>query len=202
MKPRLITIAGGSGSGKSHLARMLHHALSPQATVLTLDHFYHDLSHLTAAARNDVNFDDPLAIDWQSASRVINDLLANRSTEIPIYDFVSHTRFPESNLLHPTLYIVLEGLWPLTNEEIRNRSLLSVFIDCPAEVRLQRRLQRDAVERGRSEESVRRQFFEHVAPMHEIHVQPQVQVSDLVLPHDFSEADISSILAHPHFLAL
>lgn len=195
--PQLIVIAGGSGSGKSHLARRLHSVLSPHTAILTLDHFYHDLSHLTHDERNLANFDDPSSIDWSAVEKALGLLTTGLPAEIPRYDFASHTRAGDTDRLDPVPLIILDGLWPLTRSFIRQSAALSIFIDGPADLRLARRIARDTVERGRSEESVRRQFREHVAPMHDLHVQPQAILADLVFAPDFGDNEIDSLLLHP-----
>jgi len=197
IKSKLILIAGGSGSGKTHLARELKDRLGSQSSLLSLDHFYHDLSHLPSAERNLVNFDHPNSIDWSEVEKVISILKSGYPVDVPRYDFTTHTRMKECDQLNSAPLLLLEGLWPLTREKIRNGSALSIFIDCPADIRLKRRIHRDTMQRGRTEESIRRQFSEHVAPMHEVHIQPQLEHADLVLGYDFSDADISALVNHP-----
>ncbi|MCU0796258.1 MAG: uridine kinase [Akkermansiaceae bacterium] len=192
--PRIIAITGGSGSGKSYLARQLHDALAPQAIILTLDHFYLDLSHLPHEERELVNFDDPAAIDWPSVEAALNQLLSGKSASIPDYDFTTHTRTPNPQTLAPAPFIVLEGLWPLTRSAIREICHLSIFVDCPDETRFARRLARDTSERGRSAASVQRQYEEQVRPMHDLHVQPQIHLADITLTSPFGDEEISAIL--------
>jgi uridine kinase len=190
---KIIAIAGGSGSGKSYLARCLSERMSPEAVLLTLDDFYHDLSDMSEQERERVNFDDPAAIDWIAVEQALEGLLQGREVVIPCYDFTTHTRKTEGKVVIPARWILIEGLWPLTDELVRRMSVMKIFIDCPSELRLARRIARDTVERGRSEESVRRQFSEHVGPMHELHVQPQIEWADEVLPADFSESDVERL---------
>lgn len=196
-EPRIISIAGGSGSGKSRLARLLHATLAPHATTLTLDHFYQDLAHLPPAERDLTNFDDPASIDWESAEEAVTRLAAGESAEIPRYDFVTHTRAEERDLLAPAPVVILEGLWSLTRPVIRRFSTLTIFVDCSAELRLSRRIERDTRERGRSGESVRQQFEQHVAPMHDLHVQPQASLADLVLYSPIGDQVFAGLLHHP-----
>lgn len=187
---RMIAIAGGSGSGKSYLARKLRERMPHDAVLLTLDDFYHDLSGLPESERDVVNFDDPKAIDWKELERAIEALMSGRQALLPCYDFTTHTRKSEGKWVGPAKWIVLEGLWSLSDQSIRQRAACKVFIDCPSELRLMRRIARDTQERGRTEESVRRQFREHVDPMHDRYVQPQRQWADVVLSADFSDIDV------------
>ena len=193
---RFIVIAGGSGSGKTELARRLQRTLGARAALLTLDHFYRDLGHLPAEHRELTNFDDPASIDWHAVNEVMTSLSAGMPAAIPQYDFTSHTRLLETDQLDPAPLVILEGLWPLTHPSIRNSAAVSVFIDCPADLRLARRIARDTAQRGRSEESVRRQFIEHVEPMHEIHVQPQLADADFVFGPYSGDAEIATIINH------
>ncbi|MFN5833408.1 MAG: uridine kinase, partial [Akkermansiaceae bacterium] len=173
------------------------HTLGSRSAMMTLDHFYHDLAHLDPAQRELVNFDHPDAIDWAAVEAAVSRLSASLPAEIPRYDFATHTRLKETERLDAAPLVILEGLWPLTRPALQDASSLSIFIECPADLRLARRIARDTVERGRSEESVRRQFLDHVAPMHELHVQSQASIADLIFPHDFGKAEIASLLNHP-----
>lgn len=193
---QFIVIAGGSGSGKTEFARLLLQTLGARAVLLTLDHFYHDLGHLSIAERDKVNFDDPDSIDWNAVEVVIASIMAGIPTSIPQYDFASHTRQLETLGVEPAPFVILEGLWPLTNAVIREAAAVTLYIDCPVDLRLARRITRDAAQRGRSEESVRRQFFEHVEPMHEIHVQPQQDYADFVFGPYSGNAEVARVLNH------
>lgn len=199
IKSRMILIAGGSGSGKSYLAQQLLDQLGPRASLLTLDHFYHDLSHLPPAERERANFDHPNAIDWPAVENVVALVKAGMPAAIPRYDFTTHTRLPETDRLAVTPLLILEGLFPLSRPALRRSSELSIFIDCPADLRLSRRIARDIIERGRTEESVRRQFDDFVGPMHDHFVQPQRAEADRVLGPDFGLPEITDLLRHPSF---
>src|SRR5579859_2463241 len=172
--PKLIAIVGGSGAGKTRLAERLQHALGPRTARLSQDDFYRDLGHLPPSSRVTVNFDHPRAIDWLSFEAVLRDCRAGGATAVPQYNFDTHTRLPEKRTLIPGPLVLVEGLWLLWLRQVRDLFDLKIFLDCPEPIRLERRLARDAVERGRTPESVRRQFFRQVAPMHERFVAPQV----------------------------
>ena len=181
LPPVLVAIVGGSGAGKTWLARRLEAALAPQVALLSLDDFYRDLSHLSFAQRERVNFDHPRAIDWRCLERVLRDLLASRVTRIPRYDFSTHCRRPESIEWQPKPVVVIEGLWLLRRSTVRRLFARRLYIECPAGSRLKRRVRRDMAERGRSRASVEQQFREEVAPMHDRYVAPQARWADVIL---------------------
>jgi uridine kinase len=170
---RFIAVVGGSGSGKSWLAAEMRELLGDDAGHLSLDDFYRDLRHLPEDERDAVNFDDPAAIDWEALREVLECLERGEPARIPNYDFASHTRLPDFREFAMTRLVVLEGLWLLHHDWLREKFTLSVFVECPEEERLRRRIERDVMERGRTEESVRSQFSDHVQPMHERFVEPQ-----------------------------
>ncbi|MEI6175489.1 MAG: uridine kinase [Verrucomicrobiota bacterium] len=170
---RLIAVVGGSGSGKTWLAAELAGELGDEAAHLCLDNFYKDLSHLSEPERERVNFDDPAAIDWDALRVVLESLERGETARVPVYDFAEHVRKPEVVELESRPIILVDGLWLLHPEWLRKRFALSVFVDCPEEVRLQRRLERDVIARGRTRESVNKQFAGHVQPMHDRFVEPQ-----------------------------
>lgn len=170
---RFIAVVGGSGSGKTWLVENLVKGLGEEASHLSLDHFYRDLSHLPEAERVRVNFDDPAAIDWESLRSVLESLERGETAQVPVYDFAEHVRMGEMVGLECRPFIVVEGLWLLHLEWLQEKFSMSVFVDCPENVRLLRRVERDVMTRGRTEESVRKQFAEHVQPMHARFVEPQ-----------------------------
>jgi uridine kinase len=180
-QPVLVAIAGGSGSGKSWLAEKLQRALTPQAARLAQDDFYADRSHLSPNQRARVNFDHPRAIDWTDLARVLARLSAGKSARVPCYDFTTHSRLKRRKVLEPKPVILIEGLWLLRRAQIRRMVSLSIFLECPANRRLQRRLARDMAARGRTRGSIRRQFREMVEPMNRRYVAPQAELADVVI---------------------
>jgi uridine kinase len=180
-KMRLVAVVGGSGSGKTWLADHLQKSVGDGVGRLSLDDFYLDRSHLPAAQREKINFDHPSAIDWPLVEKSLKACRAGRSFRVPRYDFTSHTRLPCCEMFRPRPLNIVEGLWLLLRPPVRSFFALRIFIECPLRVRLARRLNRDAAERGRSRESVRKQFWETVAPMHERHVAPQARWAHFVL---------------------
>jgi uridine kinase len=188
--PHLIAIVGGSGSGKSWLGHRLEQYFGTQAARVSLDDFYRDRSHLPEKRRATINFDQPAAIDWAAFQKWIVMARAGRPAIVPHYDFKTHTRARETRSWTPAPLILVEGLWLLWRAAVRRLFDFSIFVDCPADIRLQRREKRDLAERGRTRSSVRRQFRQVVAPMHEIYVAPQIRWADMVLNHPIGEADV------------
>ena len=187
MNVHLIAIAGGSGSGKTWLARELCRRLEPHAAILSLDHFYADLSHLPPAERDAKNFDAPGAIDWPCVKACLEAIRRGEAPMIPQYDFATHTRLPRSRRWRPKPIVLVEGLWPWWRKELRPLYELKIFRAGTEEIRLGRRLVRDTQERGRTEDSVHQQWRRQVQPMYARFVRPQVLWADRTLPPEAPE---------------
>lgn len=190
---RFIAIVGGSGSGKTWLARRLKRRFGQLAGILTLDDFYADLSHLPMGRRARHNFDDPGAIEWKLFQKSLQTLLVGLEVALPRYDFTTHTRKTQTRLWHPRPIVILDGLWLLHRPALRRIYALSIYVDCPESLRLQRRLQRDQEERGRTRASIVRQFKSQVAPMHNRYVEPQKKQADLVLSSPLSARELEGV---------
>jgi len=192
--PVHVAVVGGSGSGKTWLAEKLAAALAPRAARLSLDDFYRDLSPWPAAERATVNFDDPAAIDWEKFRAVISAMRVAEKMELPVYDFATHTRKTAARSFSPPPVVVWDGLWLLHHGWLREKFALSIFVDCGAAERFRRRSERDVRERGRSLESVRCQFIEHVQPMHERYVEPQRDQAQQIMTSPFAEAQFDVLV--------
>jgi uridine kinase len=190
LPPILLAITGGSGAGKTWLAERLLAEFPGQAARVSVDDFYRDLSHLPLAGRAQNNFDHPAAIDWRLVESVLDDMLAGRACALPVYDFATHTRRPESRPWLPKPLVIWDGLWLLHQESLRAKFAVRIYVDCPVDMRLQRRVGRDCRERGRSAESVIEQFSRDVAPMHDRFVEPQRQWADVCLVSPVPERDL------------
>jgi uridine kinase len=182
MNPLLIAIAGGSGSGKTWLANELARRLAPRAAVLSLDDFYRDLCQLPIDERATVDFDVPKAIDWPLFVASLRSIKAGTDTRLPIYNFSTHTRRTRWRRWKPHPLVIVEGLWPFTRRDLKSLFDLRVFKTGDPSLRRERRLRRDLEQRGRTSESVERQWRGQVAPRHSRYVRPQMAWAHVVLP--------------------
>lgn len=204
-KPLLVGICGGSASGKSLLAQTLGDLLAGQALLISQDWYYHDSSHLNADARSRKNYDHPDAINLPAFTADLNTLRQGQAIRPNQYCFASHRSQPGTQLFKPAAVIISEGLFMYQHEELRQLFDLKVFIHADSEVRLQRRILRDSKERGRSPESVTRQYFETVNPMHQRFVEPNRQHAEIVLNpanKDQLGADAAQLLTHLQALGI
>lgn len=178
-RPRLVAIAGCTCSGKSSLAEGLAAHLG--GPVMPVDAYYRDLSHLPAVERARVNFDAPDAIEHERLLSDLRRLLAGEPAARPLYDFTTHTRQAGALPVQPAAVVILEGLFALYWEEVRRLAAVKVFVDLDDAGCLERRLDRDVRERGRTSESVLRQYAETVRPMAFQFVLPTRDYADLVV---------------------
>jgi uridine kinase len=177
-----VGIAGGTGSGKTTLARTLYDLLGPEkATVLEADHYYSDLSHIPEPERHLVNFDHPDALDIELLAGHIHELSHGRSVRMHAYDFTTHCRTDTMIRLLPRPIILIEGIFVLTCEPVVRLLDLKIYIDERPDVCRKRRLLRDTRERGRTPNMVSRQYENHVLPMHERFVEPYKKNADIIL---------------------
>ncbi|MFI3329881.1 MAG: uridine kinase [bacterium] len=185
MKPILITIAGGSASGKTTVVEKIVSRL-PQLDVSLLKHddYYCDLSHMKLEDRYAVNYDHPSALDNSLLITHLVKLLSNESIDKPTYDFIEHNRSKVTERVVPTKVIILEGILVLENIDIRNLSHIKIFVESDDDIRFIRRLVRDTNTRGRSQESVINQYLKTVKPMHYKYVKPSKRFADIIIPND------------------
>ncbi len=180
--PLMIGVAGGTGSGKTTVARALLDALGLDAVLLDMDAYYRELGHLSPAERESVNFDHPDAIDLDLFVAHLASLVAGRPIEKPTYDFALHTRTERRVPIAPRDVVVVEGILLYADPRVRSFFDVKVFVDVPDDVRVIRRLQRDVLERGRTMESVVAQYLSTVRPMHLEFVEPSKRHADVILP--------------------
>lgn len=182
MKPLIIGIAGGTGSGKSTVARRIAEAIPASVAFLDMDAYYRNFEHLTLEERRTVNWDHPDAFDLDLLVSHLDQLAARVPIEKPIYDFVRHLRADETKVVPPTDVIVMDGILLFVDERIRQRCDVKVFVDADADERLIRRIRRDMKARGRPLEEILKQYLTTVQPMHLQFVEPSKRYADLVVP--------------------
>jgi len=180
LRPLLIGLSGGSGSGKTTICKRLTEEL-PDCQVISSDNYYRSLDHLSPAERADVNFDHPDAIDFQLLAEHLRALKQGHSVSIPIYCFETHTRTGVTSAVLPAQTIIVEGVLVLATPEVRVLADLCIFVHADRDTRYQRRLRRDTVERGRSPENVIKQWIETVEPMYDCFVDPVKELADVVV---------------------
>lgn len=185
MKPILITIAGGSASGKTTVVEKIINKLkSVDVTVIRHDDYYRDLTPLTMEERYALNYDHPSSLDNELLIDQLTTLLKGDPINKPIYDFVCHNRSNDIETIVPTKVIILEGILVLENKKIRDLSNIKLFVESDDDIRFIRRLVRDTTTRGRTQESVINQYLKTVKPMHQKYVKPSIRYADIIIPND------------------
>ncbi len=179
----IIGICGGTGSGKTTIARKIIETVERSKIVLLeQDSYYRNLEDMPLDARRQTNFDHPDSIDSEMLVNHLKRLRQGQSIEMPIYDFKTHTRSRQTELIEPKPVVIVEGILIFAEPRISDLLDVKVFVDTPDDIRFIRRLQRDIKERGRTTESVIAQYFSTVRPMHFEFVEPSKRTADLILP--------------------
>ena len=181
--PITIGVAGGTGSGKTTVSnQILDRVGSKHIAYLPHDAYYKDLQTLTSEERARINFDHPDSLDTTLLAEHITRLQNNESVEIPVYDFTKHQRLTETVSVGSQPIILVEGILIFAEPELRKLFDIKIFVDTDADIRFIRRLRRDIVERGRTAESVIKQYLETVRPMHLEFVEPSKRYADVIVP--------------------
>ncbi|WAH39324.1 uridine kinase [Alicyclobacillus dauci] len=178
-----IGIAGGTGSGKTTVAKAILEQLGPDhVTLISQDAYYHDHPELPFSRREQLNYDHPDSFDNDLLRNHLRDLQNGRSVEMPIYDFKKHGR--SNHTIHVAVrpVVILEGIHVLVDAELRKLLDIKVFVDTDPDVRVLRRIRRDIEDRGRTIESVYEQYLTTVKPMHDAFIEPSKRFADLIIP--------------------
>jgi len=181
--PVIIGIAGGTGSGKTTVARSIYDRVGKDRIEwISHDSYYRNFEGLSPEERHHINFDHPDSLETELLARHLDVLSKGSSVEVPIYDFTTHSRKPDTTRVEPRKVIIVEGILVLAEPELRRRIHIKLFVDTPPDIRFMRRLVRDIKTRGRSMESVIEQYMTTVRPMHEEFVEPSKRYADLIIP--------------------
>lgn len=179
MKPAIVAIAGPSGSGKSYLSHALARRLPGQVAIVSIDSYYRDLPHLSHEERCRINFDHPSSIDDELLTAQLETLLTGHPIDKPVYDFAAHRRAAETERVEPAPVLVLEGIFALCFERVRDIAAVKVYVETPDGECYGRRLERDTHERGRTPDSVAEQYEATVRPMAAEFVWPTRRFADV-----------------------
>jgi uridine kinase len=179
----VIGIAGGSGSGKSTVARNVAAALGDASVAfLDMDAYYRDHSNLSLDDRRKVNWDHPNAFDWELLIQQLGHLADGNAIDKPVYDFVSHARSADTQRIPPADVVVVDGILLFVEPKVRDLCDVKVFVDADADVRLIRRVRRDMAKRGRPLGEILDQYLSTVRPMHLEFVEPSKRYADVIVP--------------------
>jgi uridine kinase len=181
--PLILGVAGGSGSGKTTVVENIVAGIGEEKMlIIEHDSYYRDLSHLPLDDRKKQNFDHPSSLETELMIRHLSALRTGYKVEIPVYDFVAHTRTEKTIPASPKKIILIDGILIFTEPKLRNLMDIKLFVDTDDDVRLLRRLRRDILERGRNFDGVLNQYENFVRPMHLEFVEPSKRYADIIIP--------------------
>jgi len=179
----IIGICGGTGSGKTTVARrILENVRDEYVTYLQQDSYYRNLGDMPIELRHQINFDHPDALDNDLFINHVKALRAGEAIEMPVYDFSVHARKIETIHIDPKPILIIEGILIFVDAALRELMDVKIFVDTADDLRFIRRLERDVSERGRSVQSVIKQYLETVRPMHQQFVEPSKRFADVIIP--------------------
>ena len=182
-KPLIIGIAGGSGSGKSTVAKNVAENLgSLSVAFIDMDAYYRNFTHLSLDEHRHLNWDHPDAFDYDLLTSHLEQLAAREPIDKPVYDFVTHLRSDETALVAPSDVIVIDGILLFVDERVRDLCDVKVFVEADSDIRLIRRIQRDLTTRGRPLGEIIDQYLSTVQPMHLQFVEPSKRYADIIVP--------------------
>ncbi|MDC7235831.1 MAG: uridine kinase [Spirochaetales bacterium] len=180
-KPKIIGISGGSGSGKTTIVRKISESIE-DFVFIPQDNYYKSAEFITNSNITEFNFDHPNAFDKDLMMQHLTDLKNGKAIQMPKYDFVKHRRMDETVEVTPKKVIIFEGIMVFYEKDIRDLMDLKIFVDTPDDIRFIRRLQRDVNERGRTQESVIKQYMDVVRPGHFEFIEPTKSYADIIIP--------------------
>ncbi len=190
----VIGISGGSGSGKTTIVRKISETIT-DFVFIPQDNYYRSAEYINNSNITEFNFDHPNAFDKELMIQHLTDLKEGRSIQMPQYDFVHHRRMEETIEVKPKKVIIFEGIMVFYEKAVRDIMDLKIFVDTPDDIRFIRRLQRDVNERGRTQESVIKQYMEVVRPGHFEFIEPTKSYADIIIPEGGMNMNALQVLA-------
>ena len=179
----LIGIAGGTGSGKTSVAKAVATDFGKsEVALIEQDSYYRDISNLNLEERSAVNFDHPNAVDYELMKQHLNKLIHGNTVEIPVYDFATHMRTEEVQIIQKHRIIILEGILALFDQKIRDMMDIKIYVETADDIRVIRRIKRDINKRQRTFPSIIEQYYKTVRPMHIQFVEPTKKYADIIIP--------------------
>ena len=181
MKPYIIGVAGGSGSGKSTFTNRIKEKFGESVAVLYHDNYYKRQDNVPFEERVKVNYDHPASLETDLLTEHLEALKRGESIESPVYDFSKHNRSNEKNIIEPKAVIIVEGILLFNDENLRELCDLKIYVEADADERILRRIIRDTEERGRDIKGIISQYLTTVKPMHYLYVEPTKSLADIVI---------------------
>jgi uridine kinase len=193
----IIGIAGGSGSGKTTVVKEITKRLPKNSVaVISQDSYYYDNGDLSAEEKKRINFDHPNSIEWDYLIKHVDEIKEGKSVEMPIYSYLTCGRAKESVTVDPKRVVIIEGILVLTNEELRKRLDIIVYVDADADDRLMRIIKRDMLERGRALDQALTHYDKFVKPMHLQFIEPTKRYANIIIPQGGKNHIGIDILTH------
>ena len=182
-EPLVIGIAGGTGSGKTTISNLIIDRVGRENIAsLSHDAYYRDMVNLPFKKRAKVNYDHPDSLESELLVEQIKQLKRGNTIHMPVYDFTTHSRKQETVTINPQPVILVDGILIFVEKDLRKLFDVKIFVDTDADLRFIRRLERDISERGRTQESVIKQYLKTVRPMHLEFVEPSKRYADVIIP--------------------
>lgn len=182
-RPVIIGVSGGTGSGKTTVAKQVAYSLREESVIiLHHDSYYHDQSKIPRTERSRLNYDHPAAFDSALLTRHLERLLEGKPIQKPVYDFKTHTRLAQRETVKPAHVVLVEGILVLDDETLREMMDIKIYVEADDDERFIRRLNRDITDRGRTVESAIEQYLDTVKPMHLEFVAPSKRYADIIIP--------------------
>lgn len=194
--PHLIVgVTGGSGGGKTYFVNRLQESFNrDDLFIIPQDNYYKDLSDISLHDRAATNFDHPDSVDFELLAEHLRNLRQGNTIEMPEYDFVTHTRKQGYRIVEPKPIIIVDGILILSAPEVVDLMDLKIYIDTPDDIRILRRILRDIRERGRSVDSVIKQYLNSVRPMHKQFIEPTKKFADYILSGEEEHPEIIELI--------